>query len=94
MLVYNTKRRVPRLLGWEKLDSERALSSSNWISSRVLIMLLKRLLSRQKRFYMTETIHRMLKFNFLYNVMVNYIFCSYEYIYEYIFPLFKFAHKV
>ena len=41
-------------------------------------------------FYMTETFHRMLRFTFLYNVMVNYRFLSYEYI----FPQFKFAHKV
>ena len=54
-------------------------------NSRVLTVLLKRLLSRQKRFYMTETFYRIL-FSFLY----NYMFLSYEYI----FPYFKFADKV
>ena len=65
-------------LGGVLLNSERPLSRGNWTSQpktnfRVLTSLLKRLLSRQKRFYMTETFHHMLKFNFLYNVMVNYM---------------------
>ena len=34
--------------------------------------------------------HCMLTFNFMYNVMVNYMFLEYEYV----FPRFKFAHKV
>ena len=50
----------------------------------------KRFLLRLKCFYNEETFHCMLKFNILYNVMVNYTFLSYEYI----FPRFKFAHRV
>ena len=38
---------------------------------RMLTRLLKRLISQQKLFYMAETFHLMLKFNFLHNVIVN-----------------------
>ena len=60
----------------DKLDGpyiniERALSSGNWTSrpknklESAQLAYTKRLLSRQKRFYMMETFHHMLKFKFL-----------------------------
>ena len=80
-------------VSWAK--KRTTFSSCYWTSwpktnLRVLTRLLKRLISQQKLFYMAETFHLMLKFNFLYNIMVNYMFLSYEYI----FPRFKFADKV
>ena len=83
-LVYfmqNREDRFQDFLGGVQLNSECTLSSSNWTSRPKRNL---RVRTRQKSFHMTETFHRMLKCNFLHNVMVNYIFLSYEYIFKFI----------
>ena len=76
--------------GGVKLNSQRTLSGGNQNKFESANQATKKATFATKTFQQTETFHRMLTFNLLYNIMVNYMFHSYEYI----FPRLKFAHKV
>ena len=65
------------------LNSEVPLFRCNWTArpnnkTESANQATKKLLLQQKSICMIENFHRMLKFNYLYNVMVNYMFPSYQ----------------
>ena len=81
------KIRRSKVTDYAALNSEVTLSSGNWTSWTKTNQATKKGLFRD----MTVTFHRMLKFNFLYNTMVNYTFPSYEYI---LLTKYKLGHHV